>query len=156
MNGSELLRVLLTLLHALAAAAWFGSMFYSIFVLYHRLGRYFGDIAERERFLLTLAHGARWHMVAAIALVGLSGVGLALLPRESKTSAWLIVMEVKMALLLASAVFFWRISWHWWPARLFALEAELPAIHRRFRIGAACMLVMVGLNMLLGVLGRIF
>src|SRR5207249_1370707 len=112
------------------------SIFYSIFVLYPRLCRYFDNIAERERFLLALSHGARWHMIAAMSLVGLSGVGLLLMPREQMTDARLVLIGVKTALFIGSAIFFWRISWHWWPARLFALETELPAIHRRFRIAA--------------------
>jgi uncharacterized membrane protein len=148
------IRLLLMLLHVLAGAAWFGSMFYSIFVLYPRLSRYMGDITERERFLLALSHGARWHMIAAISLVALSGIGLALSPREQMTAAWLTLIGVKTALLIASAAFFWRISWHWWPARLFALETELPAIHRRFRVGAVCMLLMVGANAVVGVISR--
>lgn len=151
----EALRVLLLLLHVLAGAAWFGSMFYSIFVLYPRLCRYFTDLAERERFLLALSHGARWHMVAAITLVALSGVGLLLTPRERMTDAWLTLIGVKTTLLIGSAVLFWRVSWHWWPARLFALETELPAVHRRFRLGAATMLVLVGANAVLGVLSRV-
>lgn len=57
----QALRAALLLLHVLAAAAWFGSIFYSIFVLYPRLMRHFADIAERERFLLTLSHGAFAH-----------------------------------------------------------------------------------------------
>jgi hypothetical protein len=51
---------------------------------------------------------------------------------------------------------FWRVSWHWWPARLFAMEAELPALHRRFRVGATAMLVMVGMNAMLGLMARAF
>jgi uncharacterized membrane protein len=146
------LRAALLLLHVLAGAAWFGSIFYSIFVLYPRLARHFTDIAERERFLLTLSHGARWHMVAAMSLVALSGVGLLLMPASAMTWPRLTLIGIKIALTLASAILFWRVSWHWWPARLFALETELPALHRRFRIGAACMLVLVGLNMAISVL----
>jgi uncharacterized membrane protein len=148
------LRAVLLLLHVLAGAAWFGSIFYSIFVLYPRLARHFADIAERERFLLTLSHGARWHMVAAMSLVALSGVGLLLMPMADLTGPRLTLIGTKIALTLASAILFWRVSWHWWPARLFALPSELPALHRRFRIGAACMLALVGSNMALGVLAR--
>jgi hypothetical protein len=151
----ELLRGTLLLLHGLAGAAWFGSIFYSIFVLYPRMCRYFKDIVQRERFMLALAHGARWQMVSAIAIVALSGIGLALMPRERMTNAWLLLMGMKTLLLIASATFFWRISWHWWPARLFALESELPAIHRRFRIAAGCMLLLVGTNAALGLVGRL-
>ncbi|MSQ94772.1 MAG: hypothetical protein EXR98_09475 [Gemmataceae bacterium] len=155
MNTADMLRVALMALHVLAGAAWFGSMFYSIFVLYPRLCRFFDDIGERERFVLVLSHGARLHMIAAMTLVALSGLGLLLMPRDRMTAAWLILVGVKAALLITSVVFFWRISWHWWPARLFALETELPAIHRRFRIAGACMLVLVGLNAALGVIARV-
>jgi uncharacterized membrane protein len=148
------LRAALLLLHALAGAAWFGSIFYSIFVLYPRLARHFTDITERERFLLTLSHGARWHMIAAMSLVALSGVGLLLMPAGEMTGPRMALIGIKIALTLASAILFWRVSWHWWPARLFALETELLALHRRFRIGAACMLVLVGSNMAIGVLAR--
>lgn len=151
----ETLRVMLMLLHILAGAAWFGSMFYSIFVLQPRLCRYFDKPAERERFLLALSHGARWHMIAAITLVALSGLGLLTMPRERMTDAWLILIGIKTALLIGSTILFWRISWYWWPARLFALEAELPAFQRRFHFGAATMLVLVGLNATVGVVTRL-
>lgn len=151
----DLVRGALLLLHGLAGAAWFGSIFYSIFVLYPKMCRYFEEIAERERFLLALSHGARWQMVSAIALVALSGIGLTLMPRERITDTWLILIGVKTTLLIASAVYFWRISWHWWPARLFALPSELPAIHRRFRFAAGAMLLLVGSNVALGVVGRL-
>ena len=155
MVASELLRAALMLLHALAAAAWFGSIFYGVFVLYSRVSRHFDTIAERERLLMALSHGARWHMIAAMSLVGLSGFGLFLMPKNDVTNLWLTLAGMKVVLMLASAILFWRVSWHWWPARLFALETELPAIHRRFRLGAACVLMLVGVNFALGVLARL-
>ena len=151
----ESLRAMLLLFHALAGAAWFGSIFYSLFVLYPRVTRHFATVADRERLMISLGHGARWHMVAAISLVALSGVSLALLPREHWTPAWLTLIAAKTTLLIVSAILFWRVSWHWWPARLFALEAELPAIHRRFRLGAFCMLGLVGMNFAMGVAARL-
>ena len=156
MVASELLRAALMLLHALAAAAWFGSIFYGVFVLYSRVSRHFDTIAERERLLMALSHGARWHMIAAMSLVGLSGFGLFLMPKNDVTNPCLTLAGIKAALMLASAILFWRVSWHWWPARLFALEAELPAIHRRFRLAAGCMLVLVGLSFALAVLAASF
>jgi hypothetical protein len=155
MVGAETIRGALILLHVLAGAAWFGSIFYSIFVLYPRLVRYFDNIVERERFLMALSHGARWQMVAAIVIVALSGLSLALMPPEDVSAWWLGLVGAKTGLLLVSAVYFWRISWHWWPARVFALESELPAIHRRFRVAAGLMLGLVGLNAVLGVLARL-
>jgi uncharacterized membrane protein len=153
---ADLLRVAFLLLHALAGAAWFGSIFYGVFVLYPRLSRNIENSAERERVLLALSHGVRWHMIAAMSLVALSGVGLLLMPPKEMTALSLTLIGMKAVLMLGSAILFWRVSWYWWPARLFAMEAELPAIHRRFRIGAACMLVLVGLNFALGVLARGF
>jgi hypothetical protein len=155
MTPIEMLRAAMLLLHALAGAAWFGSIFYGVFVLYPRVSRHFDNLAERERLLLALSHGARWNMIAAMSLVALSGLGLLLLPRAEMTPAWLSLIGMKAVLMIGSAVLFWRVSWFWWPARLFALEPELPAIHRRFRIGAACMLVLMGLNLGLGVLTRV-
>ena len=154
MATSEILRTCLLILHALAGAAWFGSIFYGVFVLYPRVSRHFETIAERERLLMALSHGARWHMIAAMSLVAVSGLGLMLVPRHEMTAAWLTLVGAKAALMIVSAILFWRVSWYWWPARLFALDAELPSIHRRFRIGAACMLLLVGLNFALGVLTR--
>ena len=39
MAASEILRTCLLILHALAGAAWFGSIFYGVFVLYPRVSR---------------------------------------------------------------------------------------------------------------------
>jgi hypothetical protein len=155
MVASELVRAALMVLHALAGAAWFGSIFYGVFVLYPRVSRHFDTIAERERLALALSHGARWHMVAAMSLVGLSGLGLILMPKNDVTNPWLTLAGIKAVLIITAAILFWRVSWHWWPARLFALEAELPAIHRRFRLAAAGMLVLAGVNFALGVLARL-
>lgn len=155
MVATDGLRASLMLLHGLAGAAWFGSIFYGVFVLYPRVNRCYDNIAERERLFLALSHGARWHMIAALTLVASSGLGLLLLPRNELTWSYLTLIGMKAGLMFTSTILFWRVSWFWWPERLFALEAELPAIHRRFRIGAACMLVLVGLGFALGVLTRI-
>src|ERR1700730_3452354 len=120
MVASDLLRAPLMLLHALAGAAWFGSSFSGIFVLYPRVDRHFDKIAERERLLMALSHGARWHMIAAMSLVGLSGLGLFFMPRSEMTASCLTLIGAKAGLMIASAILFWRVSWHWWPARLFA------------------------------------
>jgi hypothetical protein len=155
MTAADLLRAGFLLVHALAGAAWFGSIFYGVFVLYPRMNSQFDNFAEHERMALTLSHGARWHMIAAMTLVGLSGLGLLLMPKNAVTYLWLTLAGIKAALMLGSAILFWRVSWHWWPARLFALEAERPTIHRRFRLAAACMLMVVGVNFALGVLAHL-
>jgi uncharacterized membrane protein len=152
----ELLHRLLAGLHALAGAAWFGSMFYSLFVMMPGTRRHFRAPAEREGLLLTLAHGARWQVVAAMAVVGLSGAGLAVSRSslDAPPGLWWPALAAKVGLFVLAAALFWRISWSWWPARLFALEAELPGFDRQFRRGAMTMLVLVGLNALLGVIAH--
>ena len=151
----ETIHTALLLLHTMAGAAWFGASFYYLFVLYPRLTNHFEQVTERERLMLSLAQGARWQVVTAITLIGGSGIALALWPKSEVTPSWWMLIAGKGVLLIASAFLFWRVSWFWWPARLFALEPELPGIHRRFRIGAAVMLVLVGLNAMLGVLTRL-
>ena len=89
MVDAAMLRAALMLLHALAGAAWFGSIFYGVFVLYPRVRRHFNDIAEGERLLMALSHGARWNMIAAMTLVASSGLGLLLLPRGEMSWPWL-------------------------------------------------------------------
>jgi uncharacterized membrane protein len=148
------LRTALLLLHTLAGAAWFGASFYYLFVLYPRLTNHFEKVTERERLMLSLAQGARWQVVTAITLIGGSGIALALWPSGDVTANWSALVAGKGVLLVASAFLFWRVSWFWWPARLFALEPELPGIHRRFRIGAAVMLVLVGMNAVFGVVAH--
>src|SRR5438445_784139 len=110
---ADLLRAALLLLHGLAGAAWFGSIFYGVFVLYPRVSRHFDTMAERERLLLALSHGARWNMIAAMILVALSGFGLLLMPRHEMTWPWLTLMGAKASLMIASAILFWRVSWYW-------------------------------------------
>jgi hypothetical protein len=80
-------------------------------------------------------------------------LGLLLTPRGD--AVWLALVGLKIALTAASAALFWRVSWYWWPARLFALESELPTVHRRFRVCAAAMLMLVGANAVLGVMARL-
>src|SRR5712691_5075025 len=106
MVAADWLRAALLLLHGLAGAAWFGSIFYGVFVLYPRVSRHFDSMAERERLLLALSQGARWHMIAAMTLVALSGLSLLLMPRNEMTWPWLTLMAVKALLMTASAILF--------------------------------------------------
>lgn len=147
---------LLLAVHVLAGAAWFGAMLYSLIVLQPRLRQHFGQSTEREALILTLSHGARWHVLAAMAVVALTGAGAALgrWPDEPST-AWRTLLAFKIGLFLTSVLFFWRISWYWWPQRLFARVDELPALETRYRRGGAVMLLLVGANIVLGVLAHV-
>ena len=74
MPPEDVLHASLTLLHSLAAAAWLGSMFYSLTVLQPRGKAFFGDDAQFEEFIATVipAFQRRFKLVgyAMILLVG--------------------------------------------------------------------------------------
>ncbi|MDQ3788512.1 MAG: hypothetical protein M3422_14880, partial [Actinomycetota bacterium] len=52
---------------------WLGSMVYSLVVVQPRTARFFRDDERREEFLLALADGNRWPVVALVAGLVLSG-----------------------------------------------------------------------------------
>jgi hypothetical protein len=146
--------VLSALVHLGIGAVWLGSMVYSLGVVQPRVGRLFTDPAKAEDVYRELAAGNRWRVVAMIVLLGLSGAALAaFLDGDGDRSAgWWVLIALKAGLLLAAAGCFWWVSWRAWPIRVFALPAELPALHRRFRRVAILMTALVGAAFVLGVL----
>jgi hypothetical protein len=153
-NMGEPLVALIALVHAGVGAVWFGSMAYSLFVVQPRVGRLLPtDTAEdvyRE-----LANGNRWRVVALIAVLALSGMGLVLAP-DGRPALWWALVGAKAVLLIAATALFWWVSWRGWPRRVFALPEEVPAVQRRFRLVAITMCGLVGSGFALGVLaGRV-
>jgi putative copper export protein len=67
---------LFAFIHLAVAAAWFGSMAYSLFVVQPRVATFLTDYARREEFLIVLAHGNRWRVVGMITVLLLSGIGV--------------------------------------------------------------------------------
>jgi hypothetical protein len=139
------------LIHTGIGAVWLGSMVYSLGVVQPRIGRLFTDPARAEDVYRELAAGNRWRVVAMIVFLGLSGAAL-LLTESDRTSTWWALMAAKAVLLLAAAAVFWWVSWRGWPARIFALPAELPQLQRRFRSVALLMTALVAAAFALGVL----
>jgi uncharacterized membrane protein len=140
------------IVHALAGAAWFGSMFYSLTVLQPRAKAYFADDAQFEDFVATLARGARWKVLSAFALVLLSGLALVpLFVSHLSRTAWLTLIITKVVLFLVALCIFCYASWRLWPSRIFATPEELPVIQRRFRRVGIALIVLVGLDFALGV-----
>ena len=120
---------------------WLGAMGYSLFVVQPRLGRMVGhDPVRVEEIHRELAHGNRWRVVALIAILWLTGIGLALL----RPGGW-IVLSVKGLALAGASVLFWWVSWRGWPARVFALPGELAPLQLRFRRIALAMVALVAL-----------
>ncbi|GAA4488128.1 hypothetical protein GCM10023191_017120 [Actinoallomurus oryzae] len=127
------------IVHLMIAAVWLGSMAYSLFVVQPRVARFFPDESRREEFLLVLAHGNRRGVIAVVAGLALSAAAVMV--------TWPAVAAVYAVALVpyaAATTIFVNVSWRHWPARVFALPEELPGFHRRLRIQAWAMLVLVG------------
>ncbi len=139
--------------HALASAAWFGSMFYSLTVMQPRAKRYFDTLQEFEEFVATVAQGARWKVLSAFAFVAVTGAGLIILARPASPSrVWIALMTVKCVLFLAALAIFCYASWRLWPRRIFATPEELPSIQRAFHTVGWTLLSIAGTSMVLGIL----
>jgi hypothetical protein len=149
-------RIVLVVAHGLLAAAWFGSMTYSLFVVQPRAARFFaGDDDAYERWVVTLATGNRWRVLTLVAGIALSGVGLVLLGgggagAAGNTAAWYAAMLAKTMLLAAAVGVFSYVSWWHWPRRVFATKAELPALRRVLRRCAYTLAACVAAAMVLG------
>ena len=136
----DCLLLAMTVLHLAVAGIWVGSMSYSLTVVQPRLARYFPDVHERERLLITLANGNRWRVVGLIAVLG--GSGLTVVVRS--VAQWTAVgFTAALVCYAGAAGVFWYVSWRHWPARVFALEAEVVGFQRRLRRLATAMLVLV-------------
>lgn len=149
----DIIRSLLSVIHALAGAAWFGTIFYSFFVLHPRAQIFFTRPTDFEAFIATVSQGARWKVLAAMAIMAATGLGLLLLPRtEPLPQVAIVIAGIKICLLLAAFILFVHVSWRLWPARVLALPEEIPHFQRAFRRVAAVMLALVGASLALGVL----
>ena len=145
---------LLAIIHALAGAAWFGAMFYSLTVLQPRALRFFDRAEQFESFMTAVSHGARRKVLAAFVLMAASGFGLALLRPGPPSVVWLFLIALQVLLLLLALAVFVHVSWRLWPARVLAVPSEIPELQRRFRHAGLCMIVLVGLNLILGVIAH--
>jgi hypothetical protein len=151
--------------HVLVAAAWFGAMSYSLFVVQPRAARLLGS-DRYEPLAQTLASGQRWKVLGLMAGLALSGgLLLAVLvggddgsssgDAGGRDAGWWWVLAVHAGLLALALVVFLRVSWRLWPARVFALPAELEAVRRRFTMAALTLLGTVGTATALGVLAQV-
>ena len=141
-----MIEALLTTLHTGTAAVWLGAMLYSLLVVQPRAA---ATLDDPEPLSVALAAGARWKVVAMCAVLAASGAGL-IAAEDDASTAWVVIAAVKAALLIAALALFAHVSWRMWPARLFALPAELPAHRRRFRAVAFGLTAIVGVAFVLG------
>lgn len=131
---------LLMLAHLVLAGAWMGAMGYSLAVVQPKVARFYPDEVKREEFLVTLADGNRWPVVALLAV--LLSSGLAVIAVTSSTTV-VVGYAVALGLDAVAAAVFWYVSWRHWPARVFALPEELAGFRARLRTCAISMFVLV-------------
>jgi len=141
----------LVLIHLGVGALWLGSMGYSLFVVQPRVARALGDPVKAEDLYRELGAGNRWRVVALIAILALSGVGLIFTVHDGRTVGWWIAVVAQAALLVGASALFWWVSWRGWPRRVFALPNEIPAEQARFRRVALTMTGLIGAGFVLGV-----
>jgi hypothetical protein len=127
--------------HLVLVATWFGSMAYSLGVVQPRVAKFFPDERRREDFLLVLAHGNRWRVVGLLAVVTATCVAVVITTPARRTA---VGYAASLVLYAAAGGVFAHVSWRHWPARVFALPAELAGFRRRLRVQAVAMLVLVG------------
>ncbi|GAB3858383.1 hypothetical protein ACFPIJ_19220 [Dactylosporangium cerinum] len=127
--------------HLALAAMWCGSMGYSLLVVQPKVARFGFDDDRLEDFLTLLAQGNRWKVVPIIAALLVTGAGVAALTGGGIRLTFLGVLVVYGA---AAAVFA-DVSWRHWPARVFALPDERPALRHGLRVRAWTMLVLVAM-----------
>jgi uncharacterized membrane protein len=141
---------LLVTVHAGTAAVWLGAMLYSLLVVQPRAA---ATLDDPEELYVALAAGARWKVIAMVGVLAASGAGL-IIAEDDASTAWVVLVAIKTALLIAALALFAHVSWRMWPARLFALPAELPGHRRRFRLVALALTAMVGTAFVLGTVAQ--
>jgi len=134
------LSAVFAIVHLTLSAVWLGSMSYSLTVVQPKVARFFTDDSRREEFLTTLAHGNRWKVVGLIAALVVTALGVIVSARRPVAIGY----AVALVLYLGAAAIFVNVSWRHWPARVFALPAELPGFRRALRLRAWSMCVLVG------------
>lgn len=130
--------------HLTLSATWLGSMVYSLTVVQPTVRRFFSDESSREDFLLALAHGNRWRVVALIAALMLSAAGV-----MATTPHAVIGYAIALVLYTVAAVIFCHVSWRHWPARVFALPEEWAGYQRSLRVQALAILGCVSMAFLI-------
>jgi hypothetical protein len=134
--------VLVELAYLVLTTLWLGSMVYSLVVVQPRIARFFRDDEQREEFLVALANGNRWPVVALIVGLVLSGGVVALAGSGTVSTGY----TVAVGLDLVAAGIFVDVSWRHWPTRIFALPEEIPGFRRRLTVRATTMTVLIGVS----------
>lgn len=148
----QFVRLSLLSIHVLAGAVWFGAMFYSLMVLHPRARSFFQTSARFEEFITFVASGARWKVLGGCLIIGISGVALYFMSGSQEANLFFqFCIIAKTVLFLLAVALFSFTSWVLWPARVLATPNEIPVYQTRFRTIAIILIVLVGLNLVLGI-----
>lgn len=134
--------VIFELVYLALTTLWLGSMVHSLFVVQPKIARFFRDDERREEFLVVLANGNRWPVVALILGLVLSGSGVALAGFGDLSVGYTLAVGLDLVV----AGIFADVSWRHWPARIFALPEELPGFRRRLTVRAMTMTALIGVS----------
>jgi len=144
-------RFALLVVHVLAGAVWLGAMAYSLAVVQRRLRQFFGNPVRTEELAVFLASGARWKVIGTMGVLAVSGSGLIVIHGWDHSAGWQVAIVAKVVLLAVAAAVFGWVSWRLWPARVFALPAEIPQWQRRFDLVGGVLFGLVGAEFILGI-----
>ncbi len=134
--------MIVELAYLVLTTLWLGSMVYSLAVVQPKIARFFPDEERREEFLVTLANGNRWPVVGLVAGLVVSGSVVAITGAGAVSTGY----AVAVGLDVVAAAIFVDVSWRHWPARVFALPAELPRFRRALTLRATTMTALVGVS----------
>ncbi|MFH5228776.1 hypothetical protein [Antrihabitans spumae] len=145
MTSTTLMRIF-AVSQAVMLSAWFGIMMYSI-IFVQRFQLRSADPDAVEDIFQQIAHGARKMALQTIAVIAVTGTGLAVtrvLITPGPSAEWIVLMCAKLVLfLLACATFVYQ-SWWVWPKRIFAPPDEMPRVRREFLAAAVVIAVSLG------------
>lgn len=148
------LEYLLTAIHGLASAAWFGALVYRTFFVDPKARQFFAADQEYDRYSLHLADGMRYVVLASLLICGFSGFALLAL-RSVSEGPWLNGILVKIGIWLLAGGLFAYISWVYWPKRVFAEGPQRQRLHRKGFVIACIMIVLAMSGYLLGLYLRL-
>lgn len=152
-----ILDAIIRVIHVLVGAGWLGSVYFSLTVLHPQGKALFEKEADFEQFVTGLSDGNRWRVLSAFGTTFVTGMILVALNAHHLTKpVWLGIVIAKTIIFFCALSVFYYVSWHLWPARLFAIASEYEHFQRRGTIMRTTSLILVGVDMALGVLLHLY
>lgn len=90
-----------------------------------------------------------------VGVLAVTGGALVAVEGWDHSAGWRVAIALKVVLLAVAAAVFGWVSWRLWPARVFALPAEIPRWQRRFDLVGAALVGLVGAQFVLGIAAHV-